>query len=127
MGSKVSNCNRPIKPATRKAHLGSTHIVSCQASELSKAGKHCLQEVVSTGIGAKQRLTWRWWKLPSRVGWLRCYLKKHLLFKTLTYLFLAALGLAVRGLSLVAASRVYSLVMWRLLIAVAPLVAEHGL
>ena len=47
----------------------------------------------------------------------------------LTYLFLAALGLgAVCRLSLVAVSRGYSLVgVHRLLIAVAPLVVEHGL
>lgn len=78
--SKVSNYNRCIKPAKHKAHLGPTQIVSFQASELSKAGRHCLQEVASTDTGAKQRLTWRWWKLPNWLGWLRCYLKKHLLF-----------------------------------------------
>lgn len=60
----------------------------------------------------------------SRVGWLRCYLKKHLLLKTYAFV-LAALGLAVRGLSLVAASRVYSSYT-KAFIAVAPLVASTG-
>ena len=51
------------------------------------------------------------------------YLEKRLIF------FLAALGLrCCMGFSIVAASRGYSLVaMCRLLIAVASLVAEHGL
>ena len=51
------------------------------------------------------------------------YLEKRLIF------FLAALGIRFcMGFSIVAASRGYSLVaMCRLLIAVASLVAEHGL
>ena len=53
-------------------------------------------------------------------------LKKENLF---TYLFLAALGLrCFLGLSLVAASRGYSIiVVFGLLIAEASLIAEHGL
>ena len=51
-----------------------------------------------------------------------------ILLNLFIYSFLAVLGIAVRGLSLVAVSRGYSLVVvLGLLIAVAPLIGEHRL
>ena len=97
-----------------------------QASELSKAGMHCLQEV-STGTGAKQRLTRRWWKLPSWMGWLRWYLKKHLLLKKIYVFIFGCNGASCERAFSSRGSRGYSLAVRRSFTAVASLVAEHGL